>query len=79
MRKSTGPGTPGIGRIGIEKGMVVRRVMDGRVAVVEMISGLKLRVGCFRLARSRPKLRGFTHNCADRDKGGRREIRVLYA
>lgn len=37
----------------IEKGGKVGVVMDGRVGSVEMISGLKLRAGCFRLARSR--------------------------
>jgi len=37
----------------IVKGVEVGAVMDGSVGFVEMISGLKLRVGCFRLVRSR--------------------------
>jgi hypothetical protein len=37
----------------IEKGGKVGVVMGVRVGSVEMVSGLKLRAGCFRLARPR--------------------------
>jgi hypothetical protein len=53
VRKSAGPEKSWDREERIEKGERVGVMMDGRVGFVEMISGLKLRVGCFRLARSR--------------------------